>query len=75
MQEGSKEWKHQAAVDKAITYVAENVNDIDNTYAKAIAAYALQLADHPKKDEVLDSLVASTITKGRLNNLGHVYTI
>lgn len=60
------DWKHQKAVDKAINNIAENAKDIDNVYAQAIASYALQLADHPIKDSVLDGVVSKSINKGKL---------
>lgn len=40
------------------------MKNIDSPYAKSIAAYALQLADHPKKDEVLNDLASKSINEG-----------
>lgn len=61
----SNDWKYQETVNKAILNIVTNVKDIENPYAQAIAAYALQLSDHPKKDEILDDLVSKSITKGK----------
>lgn len=60
----ANEWKYQETVDKAIANIVSNVDDIDNSYAQAIAAYALHLADHPKKDDILNKLIAKSIVKG-----------
>ncbi|XP_031621506.1 CD109 antigen-like [Contarinia nasturtii] len=58
-------WKHEETVNKAIMNIASNVKDIDNPYALAIAAYALQLADHSNKDEILNALVNKTLVDGQ----------
>lgn len=63
----SNEWKYQETVDKAIANIVSNVENIDNPYAEAIASYALQLADHPEKDAILDKFVSKSIVKGKIN--------
>lgn len=57
-------------MDKAIRNIVSNVHNVDNSYAHAIAAYALQLSDHPKKDAILDDLVTKSIEKGNKADLG-----
>lgn len=57
-------WKYQGTVDKAIRNIESNIENINNPYAQGIAAYALQLANHPMKDELLDSFVSKSISKG-----------
>lgn len=64
IEQKSDDWKYQETVNKAIENIVSSVNEIKGPYAHAIAAYALQLADHSKKDEMLDSLVAKTISSG-----------
>lgn len=60
----SGDWKYQQTVDKALDYIADNIEAIDDAYSQAIATYALQLADHPQKHEALDSLLGKSISKG-----------
>ncbi|XP_037051859.1 CD109 antigen-like [Bradysia coprophila] len=55
---------HQDIIRKAIDNVATNVHDIDDVYTLAITAYALQLAGHVMKDDILDKLVAKAIENG-----------
>lgn len=58
-------WRYQETVDKAIRNIESNIQNIDNPYAQGIAAYALQLANHPKKDELLENFIAKSVTKGK----------
>ena len=48
--------KYKDTIKKALDYVVKNVWELDDTYALAIASYALQLAGHAKKDELLTKL-------------------
>ncbi|XP_041450764.1 CD109 antigen isoform X1 [Drosophila obscura] len=48
--------KYQSAVDKGVRYVAEQVDQTEDQYALAIAAVALQLAQHPQAEKVLAKL-------------------
>ncbi|XP_043065283.1 CD109 antigen isoform X3 [Drosophila ficusphila] len=48
--------KYQSAIDKAVGYVAEEVDKTDDQYSLAIAAVALQLAKHPQAEKVLAKL-------------------
>ena len=47
---------YKDTIKKALDYVVKNVWELDDTYALAIASYALQLAGHEKKDELLAKL-------------------
>lgn len=54
----------KSVADSAIFNVVKNIKDIDDTYVLAIASYALQLANHEIKNEVLDRLAARSVTAG-----------
>uniref|UniRef100_A0A182VDH6 TEP1-F n=1 Tax=Anopheles merus TaxID=30066 RepID=A0A182VDH6_ANOME len=56
--------KYKASVDKALTYVKEHISELDDVYAHALAAYALQIADHPLKNEVYASLLSKSNKQG-----------
>lgn len=61
-----REPKYESLIAKALNYVVSNVDEIDDLYALSVAAYALQLAEHPSRTKVLDLLVSKSITKGEL---------
>ncbi|XP_017020828.2 thioester-containing protein 1 allele S1 isoform X1 [Drosophila kikkawai] len=48
--------KYQSSIEKAVRYVAEEVDKTDDQYSLAIAAVALQLAKHPQAEKVLAKL-------------------
>ncbi|XP_052563229.1 thioester-containing protein 1 allele R1-like isoform X9 [Culex pipiens pallens] len=56
--------KYQNIVNKAVDYVARNIDGLNDVYALAIAAYALQLADHSSKDFTLSQLDGKATTDG-----------
>lgn len=56
--------KYQNVVNKAVDYVARNIDGLNDVYALAIAAYAMQLADHSSKDFTLSQLDAKATTDG-----------
>lgn len=56
--------KYQNVVNKAMDYVARNIDGLNDVYALAIAAYALQLADHSSKDFTLSQLDGKATTDG-----------
>lgn len=64
LQQKQDNWKYQETIDKAIRNIESNIQSINNPYAQGIAAYALQIANHPKKDELLDNFVSKSITRG-----------
>ncbi|XP_049537269.1 CD109 antigen-like isoform X8 [Anopheles darlingi] len=54
--------KYKNTINKAIDYVYRNTESLDDTYALALAAYALQLADHSAKGVILAKLDAKAST-------------
>uniref|UniRef100_A0A4Y0BNW4 TEP1-F n=1 Tax=Anopheles funestus TaxID=62324 RepID=A0A4Y0BNW4_ANOFN len=56
--------KFKSTVDKALTYIKDHIGELDDVYAHALAAYALQIAKHPLKDEVSASLQSKAKKEG-----------
>ncbi|XP_052893248.1 CD109 antigen-like [Anopheles moucheti] len=56
--------KFKSTIEKALSYIKDHISELDDVYAHALAAYALQIAKHPLKDEVFASL------KSKANNEG-----
>ncbi|XP_041780464.1 CD109 antigen-like isoform X10 [Anopheles merus] len=54
--------KYKNTINKAIDYVYRNTESLDDTYALALAAYALQLADHSSKGLTLSKLDTKATT-------------
>uniref|UniRef100_A0A182K440 TEP1-F n=1 Tax=Anopheles christyi TaxID=43041 RepID=A0A182K440_9DIPT len=52
--------KYKATVDKALAYIKDHISELDDVYAHALAAYALQIANHPLKNEVYASLLSKS---------------
>lgn len=52
--------------DNAISNIVKHIKDIDETYVLAIATYALQLANHQIKDELLNRLLERSVNAGEL---------
>lgn len=48
--------KYQRTIDKALSHIESNLDNLNDTYAIAITAYALQLANHAAKDDLLEKL-------------------
>lgn len=48
--------QYDNAISKALNYIVTYVNDLDDPYALALAAYCLQLANHNAKDAALARL-------------------
>lgn len=48
--------KYGGSIEKALKYVADKSQDLNDTYSLAIAAYAMQLANHNSKDMLLVKL-------------------
>jgi CD109 antigen len=53
-------------ITKAIDYIVLNLKSLDDVYSIAITAYALQLANHAKKGEVLTLLNSRSTNKNGL---------
>lgn len=60
------ETTYDQTINKAIDYVIKSLEAQHDIYALAVAAYALQLAEHPKKDDILEQLLRKAATKGKL---------
>uniref|UniRef100_A0A182PLQ3 CD109 antigen n=1 Tax=Anopheles epiroticus TaxID=199890 RepID=A0A182PLQ3_9DIPT len=52
--------KYKATVEKGLSYITDRISDLDDVYAHALAAYALQIANHPLKGEVYTSLLSKS---------------
>ncbi|XP_055540110.1 thioester-containing protein 1 allele R1-like isoform X6 [Wyeomyia smithii] len=48
--------KYQNTINKALDYIVRNTEGLDDNYSLALAAYALQLADHSSKGYILSKL-------------------
>ncbi|CRK99838.1 CLUMA_CG013142, isoform D [Clunio marinus] len=55
--------EYQETIDKALNYVFHNLNNLDDSYSLAIAAYALQLAKHSGKDSLLSKLEQTAVNE------------
>lgn len=56
--------EYNVTIEKAIGYVVMNHDALDDVYAMSVAAYALQLADHSAKVDILRQLDVHAITSG-----------
>lgn len=50
-------------IDKAIQNIVAGLRSNNDVYAIALAAYALELADHEMKQEILDQILAKSMKK------------
>lgn len=46
-------------------YIIRNIEHLDDVYSLALAAYALQLAEHNSKDFILQNLDSRATTEGK----------
>ncbi|XP_058816280.1 thioester-containing protein 1 allele R1-like, partial [Topomyia yanbarensis] len=56
--------KYKNVINKALDYIVRNTEGLDDNYSMALAAYALQLADHSAKDYTLSLLDTKATTDG-----------
>uniref|UniRef100_A0A4Y0BF04 TEP1-F n=1 Tax=Anopheles funestus TaxID=62324 RepID=A0A4Y0BF04_ANOFN len=61
--------KHAAVIQKAMTYLSSNLEDIENPYDLSIATYALMLYGHEKKTTTLDKLIALSTRRNDGNDM------
>lgn len=54
---------YNKTITNALNYIVANLDKLDDTYAIAITAYALQVAKHPQRAAVLAKLDARAINK------------
>lgn len=59
---------HRNTINKAMDYIVRNLETLDEVYAMALAAHALQLADHNAKDFVLRIFDSRAIVKDGLKH-------
>jgi CD109 antigen len=57
---------YQATIDKALSFITQNVDSLNDTYALAIANYALQLAKNNLRDSLLSQLESKAENKNEL---------
>lgn len=58
-------------MNKAIDYVARNLEGNDDLYSLAVASYALQLANHNSKNYILQTFDSRATRKGKFNSRLH----
>lgn len=58
------ETTYDVTINKAIDYVTKSLEAQHDIYALAVAAYALQLAEHTNKDDILEQLLRKSTNKG-----------
>jgi hypothetical protein len=61
---------YRNVINKATDYIGRNMDGrLDDPYAIALAAYALQLAGHPLKETAFNLLESKANSKGNFNDL------
>jgi CD109 antigen len=55
--------QYQSTIDEALKYIESKMRNVNETYAIAITTYALQLANHSAKDEMLAKLDKMSINE------------
>lgn len=56
--------QYKNVINKAVDYVARNLEGNEDLYALAISSYALQMANHNSKDYILQTFDARAMRKG-----------
>lgn len=67
------ETTYDETINKAIDYVTKSLEAQHDVYALAVAAYTLQLAEHPNRESILDQLLRKATVKGKLRILCRKY--
>lgn len=62
-QKEKKDQKYQKTIKKALDYISGNLDQLEDTYSLAIAAYAMELAGHESKQELLTRLTRKAENK------------
>lgn len=57
--------EYKPLTEKAVKCLADSFNGLDSDYHRALATYALSLANHPKKRDCLNKLIENTISDGK----------
>lgn len=63
MENEHPESKYSNSINKALDYIARNLDEADSEYTVAICAYVLQLANHPSKLSALNLLDSKAQSK------------
>ncbi|XP_055710660.1 thioester-containing protein 1 allele R1-like isoform X3 [Phlebotomus papatasi] len=58
--------KHQNTINKALDYVARNLDGLDDVYALSLATYALHIAQHSARSNALGLLESKATTEAQL---------
>lgn len=56
-------------VNRAVDFLASNIDDIEDVHGLAISTYALHMADHPQRDTAFYKLESKAEVKGQLLQL------
>lgn len=67
--EDTTQTTYDETINKAIDYVTKSLEAKSDIYAMAVAAYALQLAVHPDRENILYQLLRKSTTKGTYMHL------
>lgn len=59
------ETTYEITINKAIDYVIKSLESQHDIYALAVAAYAMQLAEYPNKENILEQLLRKAVTKSK----------
>jgi CD109 antigen len=54
---------YKSTIQKALNFIVENVDSLEDNYSLAIVTYALQLANHDLKDVFLQKLLRSSVNE------------
>lgn len=60
-------------INKAIDYVVRNLEGNDDVYSYAVAAYALQLANHNSKNYILQTFDLKSKRKGEFSYISILF--
>ncbi|XP_020282986.1 CD109 antigen-like isoform X2 [Pseudomyrmex gracilis] len=55
--------KYRNTINKAVDYIVRNLEDLNDTYALSLCAYALNLANHPYETSAFNYLESKAMTK------------
>lgn len=63
------ETTYDKTINRAIDYISKSLESQLDIYALAVCSYALQLAEHPNREAILDQLLLKSTTKGAVHTL------
>lgn len=62
-------------IDKAIENILKSVQTLNDVYAIAVVSYALELANHSSKKELIDRLISLAKTNGKILEISKIQSI